>query len=252
MSEEDVNRRVELTRYNKDLLEQINETSVPQHIKELVRQLTMDVFRVEMNKEKILLEDFHKKWKERIYNIGNESKEKIIKTAENIPVKVEAESDGSRLIEFELWNKTYKILNPNLNNYTYEIFRDTSNYNSITHINHTCVKLWWMRWNNVDQWDNKKLADYVKQKEKQWLHIPKREEMEILLSELWKKAGLDTEEDQIAMLMYLTWMDWCYRLSMWDGRIESRSVLECYDIYRSLWCSRHVLTNANLCMIACE
>ena len=48
------------------------------------------------------LENFRESWKEKIKNIGDESKEKIIKAAENIPVKVEIDGDGSRLIELKL------------------------------------------------------------------------------------------------------------------------------------------------------
>ena len=39
-----------------------------------------------------------------------EIKEKIIEAADKIPVKIEVDSDGSRLIEFKLWKKTYKNL----------------------------------------------------------------------------------------------------------------------------------------------
>ncbi len=201
------------------------------------------------------LKDFREKWEERIEGIDDESKEKIIKAAEKIPVKVETESDGSRLIEFKLWWKRWKILDPKLNSHSDDEYKYNPDYNSITHIDDT-VKLWWMRWNDVNQWKNKKLANYVKQKEKQWLHIAKIEEMKDILAELWENAGLDDENDQIAMLMYLTGMDWWYWLSMWDDKKswsqDSRSLLDCNDTYRGFDCFSSDDINASLCLIACS
>jgi hypothetical protein len=39
------------------------------------------------------LKEYREKWKEKIENISDESKEKIIKAAENIEVKVNVDSD---------------------------------------------------------------------------------------------------------------------------------------------------------------
>jgi hypothetical protein len=39
------------------------------------------------------LKEYREKWKEKIKNISDESKEKIIKAAENIEVKVNVDSD---------------------------------------------------------------------------------------------------------------------------------------------------------------
>lgn len=203
------------------------------------------------------LKDFREKWEEWINDIDNASKEKIIKAVENIPVKVETESDGSRLIEFKLWNKTYKILDPRLENHTDDKYRYTPDYNSITHINHDYVRLWWMRWDDVENWENKKLKEYVKEKQWEWLHIAKIEEMKAILNELWKEANLKDVSDKIAMLMYLTWMDWWYRLSMWDheysnSQADSRSVLECNGDYRNFYFDILGSNYASLCMIACQ
>ena len=45
------------------------------------------------------LKDFREAWKEKMEGISGENKEKIIKSVEQIPVKVEIDSDGTRLIE---------------------------------------------------------------------------------------------------------------------------------------------------------
>ena len=201
------------------------------------------------------LKDFREAWEERINNIYNASKEKIIKAVENIPVKVETESDGSRLIEFKLWNTTYKILDPRLENYTDDNYGSSPDYDSITHINHDYVRLWWMMWDDVENWENKKLKEYVKEKQWEWLHIAKIEEMKAILAGLGEKAELDSEEDQIAMLMYLSWMDWWYRLSMWNdemsGSQDSRSFLTCGDVRRDFYYGLGS-DYASLCMIACQ
>jgi hypothetical protein len=123
-------------------------------------------------------------------------------------VKVNIDKDdGSRLIEFKLWDKTRKILDPKLCTHTNIIY--CNNWEDKNK-----VKLWWMRWDFIGLWGNEKLAYYVGQKQKEWLSIPKFEDVKILLEELWSIANLDEEWDQIAMLMYLTWLNWCYRLAM--------------------------------------
>lgn len=201
------------------------------------------------------LKDFREAWKERIIGIDNKSKEKIIKAAEKIPVKVETESDGSRLIEFKLWWKRWKILDPKLNSHSDDEYKYSLNRDSIKHIDDT-VKLWWMRWDDVEEWNNEKLKEYVKEKQWEWLHIAKIEEMRDFLAELWEKADLDGLDDQIAMLMYLTGMDWRYWLSMWDDKKSwsqvSRSELYCDDFDRYFHYGYRVNYDASLCMIACS
>ena len=200
------------------------------------------------------LKEYREKWKEKIKNISDESKEKIIKAAENIEVKVNVDSDWSRLIEFKLRGKTCKILDPRLEDHTDDEYRTPVNYSSITEIDRDYVKLWWMEWDNVDEWENEKLKAYVKKKESEWLHIPKIEEMKTLLRELWKQANLSEAKDQIAMLMYLTWMEWDYWLSMWDYKKSwsenSRSLLDCRDAYRYFDDDGLYNSYASLCMIA--
>ena len=200
------------------------------------------------------LKDFRKKWEEKII-LDEDKKKVIIEAAKSIPVKVETESDGSRLIEFKLWWKRWKILDPKLKTHSDDEYKYNPNYHSIIHID-DAVLLGWMKWDDVTKWKNKKLADYVQEKEKQWLHIAKIEEMKEILAELGKKANLEDESDKIAMLMYLTGMDWWYWLSMWDdetsGSQDSRSRLRCRDPDRNFDCRSNGFNYASLCMIACE
>ena len=196
------------------------------------------------------LKDYRKAWKDKIRCLSDNTKEKIAKVAENIPVKVETDSDGSRLIEFKLWNKTRKILVPKLETNTDEKYFDSEEWEFITKRDER-VQLWWMMWNDVSKWKNEKLKDYVQQKQKEWLHIPSQDEMKILLENLGNQADLDDIEDEIAMLMYLTGMDWYYWLSMRDWIL--RSGLECRrDVTYFYTSSRTIDDPASLCMIACE
>ena len=112
------------------------------------------------------------------------------------------------------------------------------------------VRLRWMRWDNVDDWENKKLADYVKEKQKEWLHIPSENEMKKLLAELGKQINSDELSDQIAMLMYLTGMAWRYWLSMRGS--DARSSLRCNNNRRKFYDYNDGHCFASLCMIACE
>ena len=191
------------------------------------------------------LKEYREKWKEKIENISDESKEKIIKAAENIEVKVDVDSDWSRLVEFKLRGKTCKILDPRLEDHTDDEYRGNCEYTCVTRDE---VKLWWMKWDNVDEWENEKLKAYVKKKESEWLHIPKIEEMEDLLGELWKQSDLTDQKDQIAMLMYLTGIYWDYWLSMETE--NSRSGLCCTADYRYFYCRDDYSFYASLCMIA--
>ena len=48
------------------------------------------------------LESYRNAWREKIIRIDDESKEEIIKAVEKIPVNIETDNDGSRLIEFKV------------------------------------------------------------------------------------------------------------------------------------------------------
>lgn len=179
------------------------------------------------------LKKYRQAWEENMDEFDQNKKDTIKDVVEKIPVRLDVDSDGSRLIEFQLKNKTYKILDPKLNNHTDDgdEYKIHAKYDSVSQIDRDNVMLWGMVWDNVDEWENQKLKEYVKQKQKEWLHIPKIEEVKTLLEELWNMAWLTNEMDQVAMLMYLTWMDGSYWLSMWDdkmsGSTDSRSRLDC-------------------------
>ena len=56
-----------------------------------------------------------------------------------------------------------------------------------------------------------------------------------MLDELWKEAWITKENEKIAMLSYLTGMNWDYWLSMWDAsssnpKSKKRSMMNC-DIH---------------------
>ena len=203
------------------------------------------------------LKDYRGAWKEKIHWIDDKTKEKIIKATKKIPVKVEKDGDWSRLIEFKLWSKKYKILDPKLKTHSDDKYHHNPNYNSISQID-DIVTFEWMRWDNVDKWENQKLKEYVKKKQWEGLHIAKIEEIKKILKKIWKKASLSNEKDEIAMLMYLTGMDWWYWLSMWDSEHSicqtARSRLDCRDNNRELDCASalHNYFAASLCMIAVE
>ena len=76
-----------------------------------------------------------------------------------------------------------------------------------------------MRW-SIDQRENKELKAYVKQKQKEWFQIAKRDEIYKLLVRLWNgtyPSWVDEDQwAQIAMLMYLTWMNGSYCLDDWE------------------------------------
>jgi hypothetical protein len=195
------------------------------------------------------LQSFRKTWKEEIKIIYETTKSKIEEAAKSIPVRVETEKDGSRLIEFKLWWKKRKILDPKLKTHSDENYFYGEEWISITKRDER-VKLWWMMWDDVDSWSNKELAKYVKEKQQEWLHIPSETEIKKLLEELGKEINSSKLPDQIAILMYLTGMDWDYRLSMRDG--DTRSRLRCDDNGRYISCYISDDIRANLCMIACE
>lgn len=199
------------------------------------------------------LKDYRQAWQEKIKNIISDVKEKITKAAEKIKVNVETEDDWSRLIEFELWWKKWKILDSKLNSHTNQgadYVHHADYYDSITNIKKDYVRFRWMKWDNVDNWKNKELANYVKEKQWEWLHIPSENEMKKLLAELGKEINSDELSYQVAMLMYLTGMDWRYWLSMRDS--SARSALVCGDANRVFSCNDNGNHNASLCMIACE
>lgn len=134
------------------------------------------------------LKDFRKKWwrdlksYEDIELYGN-LKNEIIKKLNKIPLNIKIDSDGNKLIEFKLWNKAYKLLDVQNMKHSDDKYRWRP---ALPWMARDEIELWWMRWDDVDEWENQKLKEYVKGKEAEWLHMPKIEEMRSLLEELWK------------------------------------------------------------------
>ena len=204
------------------------------------------------------IKDFREKWKYKISSIhtdlNDKIKNKIIEATNKIAPKIEIEPDWSRAIEIKIWWKEYKILDINMETHTDDEYR--TNYWYIR-MKKDEVELWWMRGDNVDTWKNQKLKEYVKEKQREWFHISKIEEMKDFLNELWKAAWLRKRRYKIAMLIYLTGMCGRYWLSMWDdeksdSQANSRSVLDCNDCTRGFNCvdSGDRGDGAGLCMMS--
>ena len=184
--------------------------------------------------------------------MDDETKNKIIEVTNRIAPKIKIETDWSRMIEIKIWWKEYKILDVNAETHTDDEYGYSKRYVWMKKYE---VRVWWMMWDNVDNWENEKLKEYVKEEERKWFHIPKIEEMMDLLNELWEEAGIKRESDQIVMLMYLTGMYGFYWLSMWDDKKSDsqanlRSMLWCNDDYPEFDNNWTVYTSATLLMIA--
>lgn len=182
------------------------------------------------------LKDFRKKWEKIIY-FSNDTKKKVIDAVNKIPHRATIESDGSMLVEFELWWKAYKTLNVNLAEHSDDVYLSPFNYNWQKNYE---VKLWWMIWDNTGERKNRKLAKYVeKEKDDRKMEIPTVEFQMNLINKLWDYAGLTEESDKIAMWMYLTWNYGFFWLSMWDSehsksQENSRPALLSSDTSRTL------------------
>ena len=169
--------------------------------------------------------EFRQRFIRKEYNYKAEILNKIIQSAEQIKHSVEIDGNGNKYSTIILGDKEYKFLEPNLwwqsdEKYSRHMTRD---HTSIQNFERMEVDLDWIRWDNPDWWLNKKFAEYVKEKESEWFHIPWREFEEMLL-QLWKVSGLEKTDEQLLLLIYLTWMDWDYWLSM-SG--DYRSKLRC-------------------------
>lgn len=200
------------------------------------------------------LADFRKKWEKNI-DLDEDIKEKIIGAVNKIQKWAKEESDWSMLVEFDLWWKTYKTLDVNLEKHSDKKYLTSYEYNRQTKNE---VKLWWMRWDDTKNWDNKELAEYVdKEKSSRKMEIRTVEFRIDLINKLWDSAGLTKMSDKIAMWMYLTWNYGYYWLTMWDDeksnpKAGSRSTLTCADSSRGFRCDGDVSNYASLCLIACE
>lgn len=156
-----------------------------------------------------------------IGKIGLGNMKKIKAAVDSLPVSVNKQTDWSMMIEFTIWDKKYKILNSNLSKYTDEHYKSSYLCN-ITLEEKSDVKWIWMRWDDVDKRENEKLKTYVKKQQSKWFHIVEVEEMLSILNELWRYAKLTEPRAEVAMLMYLTGMEWNYKLNVWDCKKEER------------------------------
>lgn len=148
------------------------------------------------------------------------------------------------------WKK-YKILD--VNTETHTDVKYSSSGRSDWEKKHR-VQLWWMRWDNVDDWETQKLKEYVKEKQDGWFRIPKLEEIWNMLNELWEEAGI--MDHQIAMLMYLTGMHGWYWLCMWTNSSYSlsysRFTLNCNRWNQKFGYTANDDNFSSLCMISGE
>jgi len=194
----------------------------------------------EREKIKIELKDYHEAWKEKL-DLKQGIKELIIKAAEKFIVKIETDSEWSRLITIKFWNKKYKILDPILDNHSttdegYSYMVDDSD--KLLSKSKRQVYSRWMIW-DLDKRGNVPLRDYVKQKQNEWLHLAKIDEINGLLKAVWDMAGLEDTRSQIAMLMYLTGINWAYRAfsdedqpNEWICFDKSLAIKQCSYSYR--------------------
>lgn len=205
--------------------------------------------------------DFRKKWEEEI-DLDEDTKKKIMDAVNEIQKWAKEESDGSILVEFELWWKGYKTLDVNLERHSDKGYQKLKEYywktKSEVVKNEVYVK--WMWWDKIRDRDNKELSEYVnKQRYTREMRIPTIEFQRNLVDELWDKAGLTKMSDKIAMWMYLTWNYGLYYLTIWDYISDKyfpedmSCSLNCVgrEDYRFFSCSSHYY-DTSLCLIACE
>ena len=197
------------------------------------------------------LNQYRENWKKNIRNFSdeehkNEIKEKIIEATKNIEIKVTIDNNWSRYIGLKLWKLEYILFDPNLKNYIddeykYENYKYRNRNNELDEKEKGYVSAYWMWWDDTNQRKNQKLKKYINEKQWEWLHIAKIEEIKNILKELWKLANIDDEHDQIAMFMYLTGINWYYWLSMWDNnKSNNKSNNNWYNwftisLWNSLW-----------------
>ena len=134
---------------------------------------------------------------------------------------MEKDVEWSKNLMIKVWDKTYELIDSNLTNHTDAEFKYlvTLSYENISDFKRVEVCLDWMRWENPESWANKRFSDYIKEKSSQWFSIPSVEVFHELLDDLWEETWLERFQDKLLLLMYLTWLDWEYWLSMdWEYR----------------------------------
>lgn len=170
---------------------------------------------------------YREEWKEKCKSFRSDknAQDKIMQASENISVKVNVDNDGGRLITLQLKNKTYKILDPGLGKIQKynEYLLSKNELSGDKKYDEQLIRMC----GDVDEWADWDVKKYVKQKQIEWFHIPSKKEINGLLSELWDIANINSEDDQIVMLMYLTGLYWDYLLDDYDYKAEKSCILIC-------------------------
>lgn len=149
--------------------------------------------------------------------VSPEAKEKIKNAAENIKCEVELLENWAREVHLKFWKHWWTDL------YFTEYLLDSEKVleeyaekepNPITWGESINVNLAWIEWPNPDNWEDYKVRGYYAWWKKQ-PKVPTNEGVRSVLNILWNFAELHEERDQIALMMYLTGMEWTYWLEEW-------------------------------------
>lgn len=176
------------------------------------------------------LSEYRSLWKQKIRWVSPETKEKIIKAAENIKCEVKTLENWARDIHLQFWKHWWTNL------YFTEYPLNSSNVlwkyakkgaNPITWWYSTNVNLAWIEWPNPDDWEDYKIKEYLNYENK----IPTIEWIRSVFNILWNFVGLHEEREQIALMMYLTGMEWIYWL--WEWEVEELFSSKEYSWHRT-------------------
>lgn len=220
---------------DKDIQEMAEEIDLKDDVKETVEPnkaeengWNLDVW----NNGQQYLENYRKSWIDNIYWISDKSKSMIISKSKTIPLEIDIDNYDGKLIKFKIWYKTYKIFEPNWAKHLDDQFIKNSKRNLITNKERDYIDYDGIRKMQSaireEIWVYENLRKYVFRKERELsMYMPNEDDIKDLLWELWKHADLRNESDQIAMLMYLTWMEWCY----WTW---TKNILNCHNDDRNI------------------
>lgn len=157
------------------------------------------------------LSEYRSLREQRIRWVSPESKEKIKNAAENIKCEVEMYDNWARRVHLKFWKHwctdlyfTEYLLDPEKVLWDYS----ENEPNPITWGESINVNLAWIEWPDPDNWEDYKVRNYYQRRT-----MPTNEWMRSVLNILWNYAGLHEERDQIALMMYLTGMEWKYWLA---------------------------------------
>ena len=160
------------------------------------------------------LSEYRNLWKQKIRWISPEAKEKIIKAWESIKCEFDDLKNWWRMVTLMFgkhWSKMMFSEFPlNADNVLEEYSEKEPN--PVTWGESINVNLAWIKWPNLDNWEDYKVRSYIGN---YWM--PTIEWVRSTLYILWKYAGLYEEREQIALMMYLTGMEWTYWLEEWDA-----------------------------------